>query len=186
MTGAAPSPLSLGAGRIVPASLDDLLELDSLRRTEQESVGFIPMSKYEEEVERRKATVLTMRENGDMVGYLYWTRGFPVATIQQVVIRQDARRRERATSLVDAATQEMSEQGRAGVTCRCRVDLDAVAFWEACGFERIRLEDSGRRGPLIRFYKALSPSLLEPSLWLRGPEFGRLAKQRRGFRVVPA
>ena len=77
---------------IKAATKADLKELDSLRRKEQEAVGFLPMSRYEIEVERGKSTLLVMRDNGDMVGYLFWTRGSPVAAIQQVVVRSDARR----------------------------------------------------------------------------------------------
>lgn len=162
----------------------DLRELEALRRDEQEAVGFLPLSRYEAEVVAGRKTLITLRDNGDMTGFLFWTRGRPVATIQQIVVRPDARRHERATALVNEACRIMEAGGHAGVTCRCRVDLEAIAFWEAMGFEMIRLEESGRRGPLMRFYLSLQPSLLSPSEFLRSSAFGPLAQQRRGFRLM--
>ena len=93
---------------IQPATLADLKELDSLRRANQEAVSFVPYSRYAEVVERCPSNLLTFWDNGDMTGYLYWTAGTPVGTIQQVVVRHDARRGERATALVTAALEAMS------------------------------------------------------------------------------
>ena len=164
--------------RIVPATLDDLRAIDDLRRKDQESVGFVPMSCYEAEINRGRQTLLVLTESGETVGYLYWTRGFPVASIQQVVVRQDARRRERATALVDAAVAAMKAQGRVGVTCRCRVNIEGIEFWRSLGWREVRLEQSGRRGPLLRFYRELSPPLFEIGVRAAGIPPGH----RKGFR----
>ncbi len=163
----------------------DVPAIDSLRRAEQEAVGFLPQSRYEIEASRREPTLLVMLENGDYVGYLFWTPGWPVATIQQVVVRQDARRDERATRLVEAAEQAMLSMGRYGVTCRCRLNLEAINFWSALGYREVRIEESGRRGSLMRYWKELTPALFEVETYLRGPAFGKMAKQRRGFRALP-
>jgi len=161
----------------------DLKEMDSLRRRNQEAVGFIPLSRYEDEIERSPTQVLTGWENGDMVAYLYWTRGIPVAPIQQLVVREDARRRDRGTAMVDAAIEHMLlDPRRYGATCRCRVDLEAVDFWQACGFKAVRLEESGRRGPCMRFFKELRPALFGLGLYLPFPT--NLQSQRRGFRYT--
>jgi ribosomal protein S18 acetylase RimI-like enzyme len=165
---------------IMSATLADLPAIDDLRRKDQESLGFIPMSRYELEVERGRSTMISCFENDDLVGYLYWTRGWPVAAIQQTVIRADARRRERATALVDYATDVMVSQGRYGVTCRCRANLEAIDFWKDIGFREIRIEESGRRGPLIRFYRELKPALFDAGDYLRGP--GLLVGERVGFK----
>ena len=169
-----------GRVRIVPASLEDLKAIDDLRRKDQESVGFIPMSRYEAEVERGRDTLLSAFENDDLVGFLFWTRGFPVATIQQVVIREDARRVERATALVSTALTEMKRQGRVGVTCRSRLNIPGIELWRALGWRELRREQSGRRGDLARFYYEISPALFDLAPYLRAP--GYLPGQRQGFR----
>ena len=166
------------------ATQDDLAEMDALRRSEQEAVGFVPMSKWEWHIKHRPNTLITMRENGDMVGYIYWTAGLPVAAIQQLVIRSDARRFERGSALVAKAIKVMEHPARYGVTCRCRSDLEAILFWPAIGFEIVREEQSGRRGPVLRFYKELKPSLLPLGLYL--PEKFKGGGQRQGFRLIPA
>ena len=167
-----------------PAEAGELLELDSLRRRDQEAVGFVPLDRLQADLDRDAMTVLTGWENGDMVGHLWWTRGLPVASIQQVVIREDARRRERGTALVGAALDAMrQDERRYGVTCRCRVDLAATDFWLAAGFKAVRLEESGRRGPCLRLFRELRPTLFDLGLYLpmRGITQGG---SRIGFRPV--
>jgi len=167
---------------ITIATTADLKAIDSLQRREVEAVGFLPACRYEAEIENNRRTLLIMRENNDPVGFLFWTRGWPVATIQQIVIRDDARRKERATALVEAAAAEMVN--RYGITLRCRANLEAVDFWKAIGFEAIRQEEAGRRNiPLWRFYRALQPSLLLPKDFVRGMKLR--GGQRYGFRTTP-
>ena len=83
------------------AEYDDLSEMDALRRASQEAVGFVPMSKWEWHIQNRPTTLINMRDDGDMTGYIYWTPGLPVAAIQQLVVREDARRFERGKELVE-------------------------------------------------------------------------------------
>jgi len=166
--------------KIVPASFEDIKAIDDLRRKDQESVGFIPLSRYEAEVERGRATLLSAFENDDLVGFLFWTRGFPIATIQQVVVREDARRMERATALVTTALTEMESQGRVGVTCRSRLNIPGIALWRALGWRELRREQGGKRGDLARFYHEIRPVLFDLAPYLRASGF--LPGQRQGFR----
>ena len=105
------------------AVADDLKEMDSLRRANQEAVGFVPLSKLEWHVAHRPRTLIVLREGGELTGYIYWTPGIPVAHIQQLVVREDLRRWERGTALVNYALAAMNHPGRYGVRCRCRIDL---------------------------------------------------------------
>lgn len=164
------------------ATMDDLAEMDFLRRNNQEAVGFVPISKWEWHVINRPKTLICLRENSEITGYIYWTPGLPVAAIQQLVVRKDARRFERGSALVDAAILAMKAPSRFGVTCRCRENLEAVLFWEAIGWEKIRLEQSGRRGPLWRFYLELQPCLFNLGIYLPQKFVG--GGQRKGFRFI--
>lgn len=176
---------------IRPAAMMDLLELEAMRRAEQEAVGFLPMSCYERQIVHDPTCILTAWDNGDMTGYLYWTPGLPIAAIQQIVIRHDARREERGALLVHSAIDSMTaDLRRYGVTCRCRVDLEAVAFWESLGFCACRIEASGRRGPCIRYYLPLREALLDlgpylpfrRGVWMHRP--GTVARRERGERSM--
>ena len=164
------------------ATLADLRELDSLRRAEQEAVGFIPLSRWEEQVNRSARCLLGMWENGECTAYLYWTPGLPVAAIQQVVVRSDARRQERGEAIVRHALNLMGQDTRRyGATCRCRVDLEATAFWESLGFEACRLENTtSRRGPAIRYFYSIRPALLDLGTYL--PKRTQTWGMRTGFR----
>ena len=166
--------------RVRAATLDDLREMDALRRANQEAVGFIPLSKYEQVLNR----LIVAEDGGDLTGFLYWTAGTPLASIQQVAVREDARRAERASLLVAAAISQAQKLGRFGMTCRCRLSLEATEFWPALGFIAVRQEQSGRRGPLVRFAKLFSPSLLSLGDFVRGPHPGKLIFQHRGFRLL--
>jgi hypothetical protein len=114
------------------AVLSDLPYIEMLRRREGEAIGFIPMQRYEMEIDGRSGgSILICWENGDPVGFLYATHNRAGVThIQQVAIQEDARRLERATALVVAAQREKDWL----VTLRCAADLDATSFWEALGF----------------------------------------------------
>ena len=167
------------------ASLADLKAIDSLRRADQEAVGFIPASRYESEIQRSCGTILAMTENDDLVGYAYWTRGWPIARIQQLVVRPDARRRERATALVEAVADEAKRHYRYGISCRCRVDLEAIEFWKSIGWREIAIEQSGRRGPVIRFYKELTPALFDLGDYMPPTPVSRQISMRKGFKFLP-
>lgn len=160
--------------------MQDLAAIDSLRRSEQEAVGFLPMSRYEREVSRGLSTLLLGLENDDPVAFAFWTRGFPVATVQQLVVREDARREQRASEMFAHCSQVAQDQGRYGITLRCRLDLPANEFWRAMGLREIREENSGRRGPLMRYYGELRPALFDLGDYLRLPGFS--PGQRIGFR----
>jgi hypothetical protein len=114
------------------ATLLDLPYIEHLRRQESESIGFIPIQRYEMEIEGdRHGSILIAKENGDHVGFLYATHNSAGVThIQQIAIQEDARRLERATLLVEAATRDRDWL----VSLRCAADLDATDFWEALGF----------------------------------------------------
>src|SRR3990167_3943595 len=90
------------------ACLDDLKYLDSLRKKESESLGFIPMQRYEMEVNgERHGSLYLAWDNGDPTGFIYATHsGRGTSHIIQVAIQEDARRKERATALVDAVVED--------------------------------------------------------------------------------
>jgi len=128
------------------ATLDDLKVIDSLRRKEAEAVGFIPDSRWELELSGAyNGAIWLLEENADPVGYLYATFSPGRGRIQQVVVREDARRAERATALVTSAEAESAKRGAFDFGCRVGLDLEATAFWEAMGFEQVATIPGGQR-----------------------------------------
>jgi N-acetylglutamate synthase-like GNAT family acetyltransferase len=114
------------------ATLADLSYIEHLRRQESDAIGFIPIQRYEMEIDgRRHGTMLLAFENDDPVGFIYATHNRAGVThIQQVAVQEDARMLERGKLLVDGVTKELDWL----VSCRCAADLESTNFWEALGF----------------------------------------------------
>jgi GNAT superfamily N-acetyltransferase len=148
------------------ALLSDLTFIDGLRRSNSEAVGFVPLSGYRDELEgRRNGRILIVEDNAEQVGFAYTTFGAGLLRMAQVVVREDARRRERATALVDAAIDVGLRRGAREIACRVAADLDAMDFWKAVGFTFLRRTQGGnRRGrELAVFRRPISPRLVSDS-----------------------
>jgi N-acetylglutamate synthase-like GNAT family acetyltransferase len=158
------------------ATIEDLRYIESLRRSVSEDIGFIPLQRYEMEIDgRRNGRVLVVTDNGDLTGFCYATFGGQSAKVQQVAIQEDARRMERATLLVDAVYNEGLQRGLQQVSCRCAEDIPANEFWRSLGFGCVGQVDSksvyagtgrekwSKRGRRLNVY-VYSPA----GLWLPG------------------
>jgi len=153
---------------IIEATIPDIKYIDWLRAKESEALGFIPKVRYEMEIMgERGGDILLAKENDDLVGFAYITYGSLSAKIQQIVLQEDARRMERATGLVDEISRRAVIRGCAEIGCRCAEDLEANAFWNTLGFEKVAdamgksvysrgKAKLGRRGRHINIYRKLS------------------------------
>ena len=95
----------------------------------------------------RNFVVLICEKNLDPVGYILFTPGKGVgryAKIQQIAVRQDARRLEYGSLLIDCARQFCEDTGKRGFTLRCRVDLESNHFWGALGFDKYGVWKKGQ------------------------------------------
>lgn len=121
---------------IRPATLADLKYIDALRKKEGDAIGFIPIQRYEMEVNReRLGTLVVAVDNGDLTGFLYATHsGHGSTHIQQVAIQEDARRVTRGRMLVDAAVADGVNRMSWLTSLRCADDLEANTFWQALDF----------------------------------------------------
>lgn len=127
---------------ITLASLTDIKYIDSLRKQESNSIGFIPIQRYEMEITgERNGTILIIRENNDNVGFLYATHG-TVSHIQQIAIQKDARLMERGKALIDKLQEISNQRNIRSMSCRCAQDLDSNHFWQALGFNLVGEVDS--------------------------------------------
>ncbi len=121
---------------IQKATLADLKYLDDLRKKNGDAVGFIPLQRYEMEVNGdRKGSIYLSFDNNDPTGFIYATHSGRGSThIIQVAIQEDARLMERATLLVDAVVADGQKRNSWLTTLRCADDLEAGKFWKALGF----------------------------------------------------
>ena len=123
--------------------------VDKLQKENSHAVGFIQDTIWSKYVwgGERNFVVLICEMNMDPVGYVLITPGRGVETygkIQQIAVRQDARRLEYGTALINVARQFCGDFQRAGFTLRCRVDLESNRFWDALGFKKYGTWEKGK------------------------------------------
>jgi GNAT superfamily N-acetyltransferase len=131
------------------STIKDMLLVDKLQKENSNAVGFIQKTIWEDYVwgGKRNFIVLICEANNDAVGYVLITpaRGsYRYAKIQQIAVRNDARRLHYGTALIDVCRQFCEQFGRVGFTLRCRVDLDSNKFWKALGFENYGTWEKGK------------------------------------------
>lgn len=153
------------------ADSSDLSYIESLRRKESESLGFIPAARYEAAVTglgpsaRPGDRLWVVEASGDRVGYLFLTGGLPGGAVKviQVTVQPDARRLEYATALVREAEDFALWSGRVGVSLAVASDIEAAQFWEALGYSlRYRYTGGARRGRILE----RRVKLLQTGLWV--------------------
>lgn len=130
------------------STIQDMLLVDKLQKENCEAVGFIQKTIWEKYVwgGERNFFVLICEANADAVGYILVTPGKldGYAKIQQIAVRNDARRLSYGTALIDVGKQFCEEFGRKGFTLRCRKDLDSNSFWKALGFTHYKTWVKGK------------------------------------------
>ena len=119
----------------------DVAFIDKLQKENASAVGFIQRTIWDRYVfgGERNFVVFICEKNDDMVGYVLLTPGKGRNTytrIQQIAVREDARRLEYGTALLAVVRDFCETFNRAGVRLRCRIDLESNNFWQALGFHR--------------------------------------------------
>ena len=121
------------------SSIMDRPLVDKLQKDNSFAVGFIQSTIWDLYVwgGKRNFTVFVCEKNDDPVGYVLLTPGHSggYAKIQQIVVREDARRLDYGTALLHVVKEFCEEMGRIGVTLRCRQDLPSNLFWQDLGFD---------------------------------------------------
>ena len=132
------------------AILEDIPYIISLSKKENSyAVGFIQKTVWEKYVwgGERNFIVLICEANNDAVGYVLITPGKKVmdyAKIQQIAVRNDARRLQYGTALITVCRDFCKQFQRKGFTLRCRLDLESNFFWKSIGFTQYGMWSKGK------------------------------------------
>lgn len=123
--------------------------IDKLQKDNAHAVGFIQSTIWEKYVfgGERNFVVFICEKNNDMVGYVLLTPGrkaYSYAKIQQIAVREDARRLDYGSALLAVVKDFVNTFNRMGVTLRCRVDLQSNKFWMALGFNLYGVWEKGK------------------------------------------
>lgn len=130
------------------AVVGDARFIDKLQRDNSYAVGFIQKTIWDRYVfgGERNFFVLMCEANFDPVGYTLITPGRPggFVRIQQIAVRDDARRLRYGDALVAVVRAFCIDFGRRGARLRCRRDLESNFFWQALGFQRYAVWPKGK------------------------------------------
>lgn len=148
------------------ATYRDATIIDKLQRENSYAVGFIQNTIWDKYVfgGERNFFVLVVEANNDPVGYTLITPGRGMGSylrIQQIAVRDDARRLKYGHALMAVIQRFATEQNRAGARLRCRADLESNHFWRAMGFT---VENVVRKGAVNHVGFKASDDI---NLWMR-------------------
>lgn len=127
----------------------DIAFIDKLQRDNSYAVGFIQRTIWDRYVfgGERNFVVFICEKNNDTVGYVLVTPGrgaYSYVKIQQIAVRDDARRLDYGSALIAVVRDFCKTFGRKGATLRCRVDLESNRFWQALGFNKYGVWEKGK------------------------------------------
>ncbi len=130
-----------------------------LHQRNSEQLGLLPKDKMRWYVERDQ--VFTVREGGDLCGYLIAGMKAPWARIWQACVEYDLRGLGHGRVLVEQLRKEALARGCTGITLRCRDGMEANWFWGALGFLIMRTVPGGgrRNKPLNVWALRIGPDL---------------------------
>ena len=131
------------------ATEQDKAFIDKLQKENSRAVGFIQETVWDRYVfgGERNFVVFICEKNTDMVGYVLLTPGrkaYSYAKIQQIAVREDARRLDYGSALIAVVKDFCNTFDRMGVTLRCRIDLQSNNFWRALGFSLYGVWEKGK------------------------------------------
>jgi GNAT superfamily N-acetyltransferase len=126
----------------------DIAFIDKLQKDNSYAVGFIQKTVWDKYVfgGERNFVVFICEKNNDPVGYILLTpgRGHHTYTrIQQIAIRDDARRLDYGSALIAVVRDFCQTFQRTGTRLRCRTDLESNKFWGALGFQKYGVWQKG-------------------------------------------
>jgi ribosomal protein S18 acetylase RimI-like enzyme len=128
---------------ILPANHSDVPAIDALRKAEWYTVGFTPVERYHLDIDGRGGTLLVLKDDRDMLGFVHATHGEHYTHILQLAVWEDVRHIEHGTALVQAVAKLAQRRGHFGMKARVAHDIEANEFWKAQSFEKVG-ESQGR------------------------------------------
>ena len=130
------------------ATETDITFIDKLQKDNSYAVGFIQRTVWDNYVfgGGRNFVVFICEKNNDQVGYILLTPGkghHTYTRIQQIAIRDDARRLDYGSALIAVVRDFCETFQRTGARLRCRTDLESNKFWKALGFNKYGIWEKG-------------------------------------------
>jgi len=108
-----------------------------LMRTENDKLGFIPITQLLQKIKTTDCLIWQRDGNGNKIGYLIHS---PITYMKPIhieltVIDIERRRRKWATRAVAELIRKAYQSNAPLIRLRCAQDLEANKFWQSCGFQ---------------------------------------------------
>lgn len=129
------------------------------RRKDREALGFIPEAGIRRHEAQGKIALLAF--GNEPLGFAVLGGRKPVAKVEMLWVRNDARRIEHGRILLDFVEHVCAARGFECLRARVAEELEALRFWPAIGFLATAIGPGGaRRGRmLVHFERSISATL---------------------------
>jgi len=139
---------------VITADKTLLRYIDKMQKANAEDLAFYPLSALEQAL--GKGRILTVKENGELAGYLWfgamWTDR-PVV-IYQACVDYELRRHYLGHAMVRQLIDWVKANGGVGIRCRVASSNESNQFWQAIGFHCFAVDQGGvKRKRDINSYK---------------------------------
>jgi ribosomal protein S18 acetylase RimI-like enzyme len=138
------------------ATAEDVPAVKAVADRHRYELGFVPAAVLVEAAQERRLMVAVL--DGKIVGFVHFRccrDGH--ATIYEIAVLPEYRRRGIGRALVEAVVQEAASRGCAVLQLKCPMDLPANEFYRRVGFTEAGIEE-GKRRPLRLWQKRLDPA----------------------------
>jgi GNAT superfamily N-acetyltransferase/predicted nucleic acid-binding protein len=129
-----------------------LARVQRLADTERDSLGFLPLTAYQEAAIQGKLWIAALVRNSEetYIGHLLFGGAFPTIRVFQLFVQDRYRGCGVGSALLEHLVQEAETLSYLTITARVADDLKSNRFWEKRGFGVVRSQPGGRgRGRLI-------------------------------------
>jgi ribosomal protein S18 acetylase RimI-like enzyme len=138
------------------ATADDVPAVKAIADRHRHELGFVPAAALVEAARERRLLVAVL--DGKVIGFVHFRccrDGH--ATIYEIAVLPEHRRRGVGRALVEAVSQEAIQHGYIVLQLKCPIDLPANEFYRRAGFTEAGIEE-GRRRPLRIWRRRLAPA----------------------------
>lgn len=127
--------------------MSDTSWIIGLARENTDAIGFIPAPTLEWQYIRQGRYIIQGDEQGRRVGFLLHgaIRTGQSLVISQHCIQYEKRNRDYGRKAFMVLLDRARRYGASSIRLRCGCDLEAIRFWQAVGFQIIRIIPGGER-----------------------------------------
>lgn len=173
-------PLPLPApDKLIVGRPDHKRMVMELQKKFSNQLGFLPGKAIDFYLDEQLVGIAL--ENAEPCGYVLGRPSMKyqplIRPITQAAVFMDAQRRHHGLALVAAVCRRAVDARQLVVQARVAIDIEAVEFWTAAGFEDVHVEDPGnaRARKIVTFRRCVTPAV--PAWFFDPPQVSRTRRR---------